>query len=130
MTSLQTLRADTMHLRGDDTVLINNEQVPVWKIRALSQPRLVERAAEFPSPAIYDAPLAAMRSASASEPRTAEETFEDGWKAQRARELSAQRDRMAANLDAHPPKPRLTAAELKTYAPLDPYAAALKKETR
>jgi hypothetical protein len=79
-------------------------------------------ASSYAPPDPYARGIAAMRQASATE-----RSFEDTWKEQRARELAAQRDRMSAHLDAYPSAPRLTAAETKTYAPPDPYAADLAK---
>ena len=83
-----------------------------------------ERNAEgFAPPDIYAGPLAIMRAASLR----SSTSFEDTWKAQRAAEFAAQRDRMARHVDAHPSAPRLTTAEVKSYAPPDAYAADLAK---
>ena len=66
--------------------------------------------------------LAGLRAASA----TPESTFEVGWKAERLRELDAERTRRDAGAAAYP-RLRLTAAELSPYAAPDGYRIALDK---
>jgi hypothetical protein len=78
----------------------------------------------FAPPDAYQKGLEALRAAAS---RSTEPNFEDGWKAERARELQAQRDRMTAHVAAHPAPPRLTTAEVNNYAPPDPYKADLDK---
>lgn len=76
----------------------------------------------------YAAALAKLRAANA----TPESTFADRYAAERTRALDDEHARHAARL-AERPTPRLTAAELSTYAPPNGYAAglaALKKEKR
>ena len=74
----------------------------------------------YRAPDPYD--LAGLRVASA----TPESTFEDGWKAERLRELDAERARRDGG-PATNPRPRLTVAELSMYAPPDSYRIALDK---
>ena len=67
----------------------------------------------------YQDDLAKLRAAS----RPALSTFEEQYKQERLVDLEV--TRMA--LDDEPTAPRLTAAELSSYAPPDGYAAALKR---
>jgi hypothetical protein len=66
--------------------------------------------------------LAAMRAASATPPPT----FEDKWKADRLAALAIEHAKIDAHIAVHPSPPRLTTAELKTYAPPNPYEAGIK----
>jgi hypothetical protein len=77
---------------------------------------------DYTAPDPYAAPIATLR---AAERRTAEERFAEQYKAERTRELDAER----AEIDAHiaaTPAPRLTTAELAAYVAPDPYAAGIK----
>jgi len=84
-----------------------------------------QEATATPAPDPYAKDIAALRAA--SEHRTPEQTFEAEYKVTRFAALAAEHERLDAHLAAHPSPPRLTTAEVKSYAPPDPYKADLDK---
>jgi hypothetical protein len=80
---------------------------------AVGEVRATLRAASAASRDGYAPALAKLRSA-------AESSFAQEWKAQRLRDLEAEAARRPA-----PPEPRLTAAELKSYAAPNSYQIAI-----
>ena len=100
-----------------------SEAITILNAGTIAQMRA---AGSFPVPDPYATALAAMRAASNTD-------FDASWKADRHAALTAEHRRLDAHLTARPSPPRLTAAEVKSYAPPDPYAAgiaAMRSERR
>jgi hypothetical protein len=113
----------------DDNDLVKDVTDPGWyvtvgELRDIIQPQndqIVAGAYLPPDP--YAKDLAALRAAEA----TPESTFEEEWKKRRLSEFEAEARQRDAHIATHPSPPRLTTAELKTYAPPDPWKADLEK---